>query len=383
MIEPVELQIDVTDVAGIGQPAHTAATVFLPEPDALCDPPIVCFAFPGGGYSRGYYSFDMPDGSNGSGGTDGPDGTGSAGSATPAAGDIATNGGQARFHTERGWIFVACDSLGFGDATAPGDDSLTFENIALANQTTVAAVLDKLADATLREGYPAVRSATVLGIGQSMGGCFTIVLQAQHATFDGIAALGFSGIHTNVPSRPGVPAPAWPWLLRSSGLKQPKVLNQAAIAKAAGPTFGHTDDIDAAAAQVEPAEHPFAWAFHFDDEPADIVAMDLAPVVDGAPVPPWKSVPPVPPCGGFMVAPGAVATEAASITAPVLIAVGERDVVANPWLEPSAFKSSSDISVYVCERMAHMHNFASTRRRFWQRIHSWGEGVAALRSLAD
>jgi hypothetical protein len=26
--------------------------------------------------------------------------------------------------------------------------------------------------------------------------------------------------------------------------------------------------------------------------------------------------------------------------------------------------------------MSHMHNFASTREQFWDRLHTWGEGVA-------
>jgi hypothetical protein len=27
--------------------------------------------------------------------------------------------------------------------------------------------------------------------------------------------------------------------------------------------------------------------------------------------------------------------------------------------------------------MAHMHNFAGTRERLWQRVHAWGDTVAA------
>ncbi|MCW2522086.1 MAG: hypothetical protein JWO63_421, partial [Frankiales bacterium] len=98
-MEPIELVIDVTETAGLSIPAHTTATVFLPEASELSDRPVVCFGFPGGGYSRGYYSFDLP---------------GSSG------------GGQAGWHVSRGWIFVACDNLGFGDATAPGGNVLTF-----------------------------------------------------------------------------------------------------------------------------------------------------------------------------------------------------------------------------------------------------------------
>ncbi|MGX7680222.1 alpha/beta hydrolase [Jatrophihabitans sp. DSM 45814] len=351
MIDPIELSIDVTEQAGLGMPAHTTATVFLPDEELLSEPPIVCFAFPGGGYSRRYYSFDMPD---------------------------SEGGGEAGWHRDRGWIVVTCDHLGFGDATAPEGNVLDFDNVALGNKATVEAVLEKLEQGTLHPGYPAIRNPTKLALGQSMGGCFTIVLQGQHQTFDGIAALGFSGIHTVVPTRPGAPAAVWPWMLRSAGLDNPKILNEAALAAAAGPTLGGQESLGDAASV---GEHPFAWSFHYDDEPADIVALDMAASAGTheGPLPSWRS-PGTPTCGILMVAPGAVATEAAAISVPVLVAVGERDVVPNPWMEPFAFKSSTDISVFVCPRMGHMHNFAHTRHLFWERIHSWGTGVAQLRT---
>lgn len=131
-------------------------------------------------------------------------------------------------------------------------------------------------------------------------------------------------------------------------------------------------------------EHPLAWAFHYDDVPADIVAADLTAMAGASdgPIPAWRSAT-TPLCGIYMVAPGTVALEAASITVPVLVAVGERDVVPDPWMEPKAFKSATDITVFVCPKMAHMHNFASTRHAFWQRIHSWGTGVAQNRRSSN
>ena len=354
MREPIELEIDVTDAAGLGMAAHTAATVFLPDDGAVADPPVVCFAFPGGGYCRRYYSFDMPDDSG---------------------------GGEAGWHVERGWMFVACDHLGFGDSTIPDGNALSYDNVALGNRATVEAVIDRLEAGTMLDGFPPVQGATKLGIGQSMGGCFTIVLQGQHGTFDGIGSLGYSGIHTVVPTRPGAPPSAWPWIPRGSDLDNPKILNQAALAAAAGPTLAGTDSISGAAAV---GEHPFAWAFHYDDVPRDVVAADMAASAgtNEGPLPSWRSAA-IPPCGIYMVAPGTVALEAASITVPVLVAVGERDVVPDPWIEPKAFKSATDITVFVCPRMGHMHNFAGTRHRFWQRIHSWGTGVAELRTLRE
>jgi pimeloyl-ACP methyl ester carboxylesterase len=348
-MKSIELKIDVTDAAVLGKPMRTAVTVFLPD-RAPTESPVVCFAFPGGGYGRGYYSFDMPGGSG---------------------------GGEAGFHCDRGWVFVACDHLGCGDSTIPEGNALDYENVARANDATVQAVMQMLESGTLSAGYPSISGATKLGIGQSMGGCFTIVAQAQLGTFDGVGILGYSGIHTVVPSRPGGATAVWPWVLRGSTLDKPTIFNQAALAAAAGPKLRGQQDILAAAAQ---GEHPFTWCFHYDDEPADIVALDMGAGAGlDRPLPEWRSAT-TPPCSFYMVTPGTVATEAASITVPVFIGVGERDVVPDPWMEPKAFKSSSDISVFVCPRMAHMHNFAHTRREFWQRIHSWGTAVADMKA---
>ncbi|WP_257540476.1 serine aminopeptidase domain-containing protein [Sphingobium sp. CFD-1] len=348
---PIELTIDVTEAAGLGMPAHVAVSVFLPDADGLAQPPVVCFAFPGGGYNRRYYSFDMPDGSG---------------------------GGEAGYHNARGWIVVACDHLGFGDSTIPDDDKLDLDIVAAANDATVRAIMDRIEAGTLVDNFPAVPGATRIGIGQSMGGCFAIVAQGNHETFDGIATLGYSGIHTIVPTRPGQPEATWPWISRRSPLAAPKIYNLAALAASKGPQLGDAEALKEAARK---GEHPFQWSFHWDDEPADWVTLDMeasAGLLDT--LPPWRSAT-TPACGVYMVAPGAVALEAASIRVPVLIAVGERDVVPDPWAEPKAFKSASDVQLFVCPRMAHMHNFAHTRTLFWERIQNWGDGVARMRSL--
>lgn len=339
MPSTVDLRIDVTDAAGLGGPAEQVVTVHLPEPDALNSPPVVLFAFPGGGYARRYYSFDMPG---------------------------STGGGQAGFHLDRGWVVVTVDHLGVGESTVP-EVQLDFETVAAGNKAVVEDVLARLAAGTVADGYPAVTDPTTLGIGQSMGGCFTIVLQGLHQTFDGVGILGFSGVQTTVPSRPGTAAVPMPWIPRGSDLAAPPMLNAAAM--------GAAMEAAAAATAASPAsdENPMAWAFHWDDEPEEMVAADMAPP-DGA-LPEWRSAT-TPPCAIMMVAPGAVALEAAAITVPVLLAMGERDVVPDPWLEPRAFQSATDITLYVCPRMAHMHNFASTREQFWSRIHTWGTGVA-------
>src|SRR5262249_21758815 len=94
-VERVDLKIDVTDAAGLGGAAHISLTVHVPDVDALRRDPVVCFAKPGGGYSKGYYTVDLPGPSSG--------------------------GAQAEWHAERGWIFVSVDHLGVGESSTQHD----------------------------------------------------------------------------------------------------------------------------------------------------------------------------------------------------------------------------------------------------------------------
>jgi pimeloyl-ACP methyl ester carboxylesterase len=342
MQSATDVAIDVSEAAGLGGSAEIVATVYMPDASLLSDRPTVCFAFPGGGYGRRYWSMDFPD---------------------------EGSGGQAGWHTSRGWVFVAVDHLQVGDSTTFDPDLLTFEAIVSANAIAVSAVLARLAEGTVTDTLPPITAPTVVGIGQSMGGCFTLVLQAHHRCFDAIGILGYSAIHTVVPSRPGTPDLAMPWMTRTGYPSTPVVLNPEVLAE---PTsVGDSEDL---ATAVDEGEHMWTWAFHSDAEPRELVETDMA-AMTGGPVPPWRSAT-SPACAILMVAPGAVATEAAAITVPVFVGVGEIDVVPDPWVEPKAYKSCADITVFVCPTMAHMHNFAPTRERFWSRLHSWAEAVS-------
>jgi hypothetical protein len=79
-----------------------------------------------------------------------------------------------------------------------------------------------------------------------------------------------------------------------------------------------------------------------------------------------------------MLSPGVVAPEAAVVGAPVFIGVGERDVVPDPMSEPKAYLRAQDVTVFVCPRMSHMHNFANTRETLWSRLHGWAESIAGV-----
>ena len=62
----------------------------------------------------------------------------------------------------------------------------------------------------------------MLGIGQSMGGCLTVVQQGRYHCDHGIAVLGYSVVHTHIPVAPGEPPIVVPWRLRDGPLQRPR-----------------------------------------------------------------------------------------------------------------------------------------------------------------
>ena len=69
--------------------------------------------------------------------------------------------------------------------------------------------------------------------------------------------------------------------------------------------------------------------------------------------------------------PGLARPFADRISQPVFLAFGATDVSADPRHEPAGYPASSDITLVVIPEMAHMHNFAGTRTRLWDRFYAW------------
>jgi alpha-beta hydrolase superfamily lysophospholipase len=358
----VELKIDVTEPAKLGEPAHVAVTVTLPDPARLAVTPIVCFAKPGGGYSRGYYTVDLP----------GP-----------------VRGAQAEWHAARGWIFVSVDHLGVGDSSTHDAAKLDYTATSAGNMAAEAEVLRRLAEGSLDSGFPAIADPVKIGIGQSMGGCMTIIQQGRYHCYDGIAILGFSAIHTHPPVRPGTDPIVAPWLPRDTLLRSnpPVVVNMPAVSAymskmSAGSLTGSPSDSP---------EHPMLWGFHYaDDYDSEMNAaalIDLARFFNihdpakqvGVICQPWGSLTTPGAVAQSSLTPGTVAPEAAAITVPVLVAMGERDVIADVAGEPRAYRSANSIDIFVCPRMSHMHNFAGTRVLFWERIERFAEWATRMK----
>jgi pimeloyl-ACP methyl ester carboxylesterase len=294
--------------------------VYLPADDMLAGCPAVLVVMPGGGYSRHYFDLPVPGYS------------------------------QAEHHVRQGTVVVAIDHLGAGDSSIPPMQLTTLPTVAAANHAAVSAIVGQLHEGTVAPGIPPVDLACVVGAGQSLGGYALLGMQAGHRTFDAVAMLGSSLAGTTLPARPGVP--------------------ESVVPDGTAPEQ---------AAQLALANADWNWVFHWEDitapdtsrPPRDLASLVAADVAGGLPVrrttPEWGSLT----WPGFVLSamlPGAVADEAARIDVPVLLATGERDVCHPPAEEVAALKSATDISVLVVPRMAHMHNFATTRTLLWERL---------------
>ena len=284
--------------------------------------PVGIFALPGGSYSRRYFDLQI---------------RGHKGYS------------EAEYHADKGSVFVAIDHLGVGESTTAGLASMTVEELAAANDAAVRQMVARLAEGKLADGFPPIPNLFKVGIGQSMGGCLTVIMQGRHATYDAIVPLGFSAIYPELKDTPWHEIP-----------------------------YRRGDDMTHVAfAYDQVPVSQMSYLFHWDDVPRDIVEADMS---EGFPLRKtpqhWTSAT-IPNCALAMTSPGYVDAEAAVIDVPILVVAGERDATTTPLKEPEAYKKATDVSVFIVPRMGHMHNFASTRAMLWARTASWARMVAS------
>jgi len=323
----IELRVDVTEAAGLGVPVEMAVTIRLPEPGLLPDHPVAIFACPGGGYSRRYFEMQFA-------GHEGYD--------------------EAEWHAARGTVHVAIDHVGVGESTIPDLSQVSYQVLAATHDSCVRQIAGRLRDGNLADSYPPLSRLFKVGMGQSMGGGVTILTQARFATFDAIAPCGVSAIHT-VLAQPDAGA-------REHGIRRFDAVAEGRV----------TNHLEHDHTGVD-----YRYAFHWEDVPEDILHEDMK---GGYPIrvtsPDFGSLT-IPHCAVQMMLPGTFAADAAAITVPVLVATGERDTCPDPHAEAGAYSASRDVGIFIVPTMAHMHNFASTRERLWQRLHGWSTMLAS------
>lgn len=146
-----DLLLDVTEAAALGERAHIAATLHVPDNGEVAS---LVFAIHGGGYTRDYWNPPFADESY----------------------------SFARFFTDRGHAVLAIDMLGMGQSSRPEPESR------LSRAIIAAAHAAALELAKARLGKP----VTVTGVGHSMGGMMIIAQAADHPGLDRVAVLGWA-----------------------------------------------------------------------------------------------------------------------------------------------------------------------------------------------
>jgi hypothetical protein len=324
-----DLRIDVTKAVHGASKVDVAATIVA---DRTFDGPrIVAFGYPGGGYTRVYFDLIHPD--------------------------LGGEGGQATYHASRGWVFISCDQFGGGNSTPLPPEIAGLEDTARAMHVGVADTLDRLRAGTLVSQLDPIETSAVIGLGHSLGAMQLIVQQSRWTTFDALAILGFSAIHTVVPTSGGA-------------IETPNVDPNLAAQPLAEAWAGPLVD--------DPAN--ISWAHHMEDVPAALVEADTSvgfPIRVASVLPPWVSST-FPPFAAVAQYPGIVGIDASSVECPVMIGVGSRDVVPNFRAEATAYHRSTHVTLVQVPNSAHIHNFSGGRELFWRSIQLWGDAIPQL-----
>ena len=168
------LQIDVTEVAGLGEPLHIGLELLLPA----TAPRLLFACVPGGGMNRRYFDLPRPDG------------------------EAETS--FARAMLARGHAVLLVDPLGVGESSLPRDPyALHPDSNAAAIGAAVRHIGDGLRAGTLVDGVSPLGGLRAIGTGHSFGALLTIVAQAREPIFAAVALFGF---HTG--GQPGYVAEA-------------------------------------------------------------------------------------------------------------------------------------------------------------------------------
>lgn len=279
----------------------------------------VVFLFPGGGLNRQYY-------------------------------DLPLDGGysQARWLAGSGYLVVTVDHLGTGGSPVPDGVAVDGRMVGVsraeaerAADAVVRHVLDALRAGTLHPDLPVVAEPVPIGSGHSLGGHVVVGAQATYGTFAAVAPFGA--------------AMSWTRLALQDGYTQP---------------FRAASDLEHKAVVLGTD-----WSTNdfWSDAAPEVVAADRAE-------PSWRRTT-IPVFGGELLEPFATARQAAAVRVPVLLVYGERDVTNEPLEDVAVFRAAPSVALTVVPRMAHGHNFATTREVAWARLAAFVDEVMTLRGL--
>lgn len=308
-VRRVRADVDVSDCGFAG--LHRLATEVVWSPARLADECTVLFCFPGGGMNRRYFDIPVPSYS------------------------------MATFLADRGHVVVLMDHPGIGDSDVPDDPwQLTPQAVAEIDAYAVGRLAATLAEGSVSPDLPARSPARMIGVGHSMGAMLVAGQQAAAKPYDGLALLGHSGY--------GLPQVLTPEELAYAG--KPAEL-RGAIEGLARARFGRP--LTGSATSVS----EWLTGDGVPDEVKAAMSVAAAPLLTMS--------------GLTSMIPGSLEPELAGITVPVLVAVGEHDIVGPTDRLADDVPSAQPVTVAVIAGAAHNHNVAPTRQRLWEALADW------------
>lgn len=315
----------IEDRIGIVEPAlgengslKIALRFVLPPPENMANEPIVFFCFPGGSLNRHYFDLD-PDGAN--------------------------RLSFAEAMAARSHVCVLIDHPGIGDSERP-DNGFALDPHTVARIDANVVESAKAALATGLPGYPPLPAIRAVGMGHSMGGMLTGLMQAHHAPFEAIALLGthpFGAIEIlmqplhHLADDPEATRESLAVTLQSLGAEPFKDM-----IRNPGPTT----------------------LFEEGDGPGKAaIAANRTHLLTV--------------CGMFSMIPGSWKREAAAIEVPLLLAFGDSDLCQRPYEVPGCFTASPDVTLLVLRDTGHNHFAFATRAAMFERIDHWARGLVS------
>jgi len=311
----------------IGGDADTLKlAVELQLPQRISAAPVLLACMPGGGMNRRYWDLRPDDGD--------------------------TSYSFAAQMTARGLLVLLVDPVGIGDSDRPSDGwALRPEVLADAHHAAIAAVCTGLREGSLVAGLPALPQLQSIGVGHSLGALLSIVQQARHASHAGIAVLGFG----------------------CDGLPDYLVPEARAL-------IGNTEAFRMRLPELARAQFGEPFAIIKPSRPsAGLFAAERAEMKGMLALRPAAA--PVLAVGATQAMfPGNVAPEAASISVPVFVGVGELDLVGPAQRIPASFTACHDLLLHVLPQAGHSHFLFPARHGLYARLAGWAQAFAAAQA---
>lgn len=242
----------------------------------------------------------------------------------------------ARAMTEAGLVTVTFDHPGIGKSDAPSDGfSLTARRIAAIEAQAATKIAGRLRNGTIGSELPPLNSLTMIGLGHSMGAMLVSLQQAAMCPYAALALLGFS----------------------TRGL--PEVLTPA--------------EQSAAKYAVRDDTYYIAMARQrFGDRPY----MNIPSRTDGSAELKAASAPLLTVAAMQSMLPGNIAADAATISVPIFLAVGDRDITGRPEAIAPRFSSAPDIRLLVMENAGHHPFVAPSATMLYADLAEWAFAIA-------